>query len=391
MPRIIQRGCHARHRVHTAALLCAVTLAGAPWAMMAQTTPATASADGPRRVLRKTWVPMWRAGGTPDDTLFGWVREHVADASQIYVLDAGTLELHAFSARDGAHRWSVGGRGSGPGQLKRPVDVALATGNTVGVLDPGNGRVSFYSTNGTFVRSVTVPEAAIANALCVFTDGSLLLLITSPSAFAVQMDSAGRATRRHGFPWPLNGGGNEFVSSATFIRGAPTGRCTAATTFGFGLAMFDESGAVRTVPFVERVAAPTFKKTKLSGGEYAIMLDKGDNAALGGWRSGETTFVSFAGATYRGGIVDLYDPGGRYLASWTAPPEDRMFYANRRLYGLSSGGATQKLRMWVDAADTGRVLREAGLRPRGSPRAVSRPARPADTPVRRPPPANAPR
>lgn len=334
---------------------------------------------------------MWRAGGTADDTLFGWVREHVADSQQVYVLDAGTLQLHAFSSRDGTHRWSVGGKGSGPGQLKRPVDLALGIDNSVGVLDPGNGRISFFGANGTFVRSVAVPDAAVASALCIMSDRSQLLLITSPSAFAVHLDVSGRVLRRHQFPWTLENGGNEFVTNATFVRGTASRQCTAATTFGFGLIIFDAGGSLRTAPFVEHVPLPTFRRTKLKGGDYAIMLDKGDNAALGGWRSGDSLFVSFAGSKIADGIVDIYNMSGRYLASWRSPPEDRMFYARKRLYGLSSGGATQKLRMWVDASDTSRVLEEAGVRSRPSRRPVSPPARPAGTPARRSPPAPAPR
>lgn len=372
------------------AVLSAAMLLATPRRLPAQGSPVSAAAgaagrgsgDAERRIIGKSWVPMWRAGGTPDDTLFGWVREHVADSSQVYVLDAGTLQLHAFSTRDGTHRWSVGGKGSGPGQLKRPVDVALATGGHVAVLDPGNGRVSFFAANGAFVRSTATPEAAVASALCVLSDQSMLMVVTAPSAFAVRTDRSGRVIRRHAFPWRLDQEANELVTNATFVRGAPASSCVAATSFGFGLAFFDVNGSVRTAPFVERVAPPTFRKTKLKDGDYAIMLDKGDNAALGGWRDGDTTFVSFAGSKVKGGVIDLYDQRGRYLASWPTPQEDRIYYANRRLYGLSSGGATQKLRMWVDASDSTRVLREGGFRPAGR-RAVSRAGRPADRRARR--------
>jgi hypothetical protein len=201
------------------------------------------------------------------------------------------------------------------------------------------------------------------------------------------VDPTGRERRRWKFPWPVKDGANDFLRSTVAIRGGSADRCTFATTFGFGVFSIDRQGRLITHPFIEKVAMPTFRRTKMSDGGVATFLDKGDNAALGGSRSGDTTLVSFAGSKERGGVIDLYLNNGRYVGSWPTPPEDRLFYMKGRMYGLSSDGATQRLRVWVDAADTTRVLAEMGLRQprRPTPKAVPR----AGTTARRSPPASA--
>jgi hypothetical protein len=95
------------------------------------------SPNNARTMLPKKWVGIWRVGGTANDTLFGWIREHVANENGVYILDAGTLEVHAFDPRNSRPLWSVGTKGSGPGQLLRPVDIALTARGEIAVLDPG--------------------------------------------------------------------------------------------------------------------------------------------------------------------------------------------------------------------------------------------------------------
>ena len=338
---------------------------------------------GGRRMLAKKWVPIWRVGGSADDTLFGWVREHVANDKHVYILDAGTLQVHAFDAQNSRYAWSTGSKGSGPGQLARPVDIALTPQREVGVLDPGNGRVTIFDTGGRYLRSIVTPSASLANTLCFLTDGSALLSTYKYESKLVRVNAQGKELAKYKFPWPVNDGANDFLHSVNIIRGGSPDRCVYGTTFGFGVFSVDVKGALFRFPFTEQVAMPTFRRERMSNGGTATYLDKGDNAALGGSRRGDTIIVHFAGSLMKSGVFDLYLQNGKYIGSWPEPPEDRAFYINGRVYGLSTD-ATQKLRVWADTADTTRVLTEMGFR---QPRGIKRPATPrANTTARRPKP-----
>lgn len=362
-------GRFAAVAVLAAALLCTSTL----------------HAQGPtggRRLLPKKWVPIWRVGGTADDTLFGWVREHVANDKHVYILDAGTLQVHAFNAQTSQYAWSAGSKGSGPGQLARPVDIALTPQREVGVLDPGNGRVSVFDAGGRYLRSIVTPSASLANTLCFLIDGTALLSTYNDEAKIVRVNAQGKELAKWKFPWPVKAGADDFIHSVNIIRGGNPDRCVYGTTFGFGLFSIDAKGALLRFPFVEQVTMPTFRQERQSNGGVATYLDKGDNAARGGSRSGDTIVVSFAGSQMSR-VLDLYLNDGKYIGSWPGPPEDRVFYINGRVYGLSTD-ATQKLRVWADTADTTRVLTEMGFR---QPRSIKRPATPrANTTAHRPKP-----
>ena len=80
-----------------------------------------------------------------------------ADGSTVYVVDIGGVDsdqhqVVAFD-RDGAVRFRIRGRGSGPGELNLPVAAALGTNGQLFVLDAGNFRVQVFSKDGQFVRT----------------------------------------------------------------------------------------------------------------------------------------------------------------------------------------------------------------------------------------------
>jgi DNA-binding beta-propeller fold protein YncE len=89
-----------------------------------------------------------------------------ADAfGRAYVADAGMHRLVRFD-RDGAWLGESGGLGSGAGQLRRPVAVALLGASGVAVLDQENQRVVSYdlfgNALGTLVDLAGEPVAAAA-------------------------------------------------------------------------------------------------------------------------------------------------------------------------------------------------------------------------------------
>ncbi|MES2149401.1 MAG: 6-bladed beta-propeller [Pseudomonadota bacterium] len=76
---------------------------------------------------------------------------------RVYVVDTGGVtndehQVRVFDAKSGAHLLDIGKRGSGPGELNLPRDVALAPDGLVYVVDGANFRVQAFQQDGTFVR-----------------------------------------------------------------------------------------------------------------------------------------------------------------------------------------------------------------------------------------------
>jgi hypothetical protein len=69
------------------------------------------------------------------------------------VLDDRSSRLHFLDDTLGLVR-SVGGRGDGPGELRRPVHLAVLGDTLVGVLDGPGRRIDLFSPEGTFVTRI---------------------------------------------------------------------------------------------------------------------------------------------------------------------------------------------------------------------------------------------
>lgn len=363
----------------TLGLLAALVVAGPSPAIRAQTgrsvaKPAAAPAasaidtrsvtiEGPRRIADPGWVSLWKAGGNDNDELFGAPRELLAGDDGVYVLDPGTRELLAFTPV-GALRWRAGGRGEGPGQLKRPVDLTFAPNGDIAVLDPDNGRVSFFDRSGRFRRSASSAAAAVATSLCVNDASQLYFLTQSTSAFVEVTDSRGKRLGTIGFPFDVPHDAPPFVRSAIFARGDASRQCAFATTFGFGIGRFEPSRAARTAPFVEAVPAPRFANEKTPSGSIRTTMTQGATAAVGAIHLGDSVVVFFAGTTRRANAVaDVYDGAGRYVESWTVPCP-LPAYRSPWLYCLFNVQEAPRLMGFVARADTTRVLN--ALNRRGS-------------------------
>ena len=78
---------------------------------------------------------------------FGQINAIVADGDgQIYVADSRAAEIRVFDAR-GAHVRTIGRRGAGPSEFGSLYSIGW-TGDTLAVLDPGNGRIGLMSSTG---------------------------------------------------------------------------------------------------------------------------------------------------------------------------------------------------------------------------------------------------
>lgn len=326
-----------------------------------------------RRVVDKHWVGLWHTAGGLEDELFGVPREILATSDGVVVLDVGTLQLMSFD-RDGTRRWTVGHKGNGPGEFARPVDLALMPGGDIAVLDPDNSRVSVFGADGRYKRAITTASAVMARSVCATNDGRLHFLIGTPTGFLETTNAAGTRVREVAFPWAVPPGSGSFLRSANFARGSTRDDCQLSTTFGFGNARVTSTGASATTPYIESVRTPVIKNQRVKGVGMTQTMTDGENAALASFRSGDTLFVNFAGASddkFR--ILDLYDRSGRYLESWKLPFTGFVAYRDGYLYAVVNSQESADLVALAPAADTARILK---AHPR---RGVLRPARKSQT------------
>jgi DNA-binding beta-propeller fold protein YncE len=103
-----------------------------------------------RRFLR-------RIGG---DKWFSRLSSVTVDPSgtRVYAVDLGGVgseqhQVRVFDAVSGAHQFDVGRRGSGPGELNLPRDMAIGRDGRLYVVDGGNFRVVVFDDRGRFLHS----------------------------------------------------------------------------------------------------------------------------------------------------------------------------------------------------------------------------------------------
>ncbi len=77
---------------------------------------------------------------------------------RIYVVETGTVDgdghrVRVFDTVTGNHLQDIGKRGSGPGELNLPRDVALSPDGLIYVVDGGNFRVQIFDQSGRYLKS----------------------------------------------------------------------------------------------------------------------------------------------------------------------------------------------------------------------------------------------
>jgi hypothetical protein len=318
-------------------------------------SPVVSQSPAPRKMVDRAWVGVWKAGGGADEELFAFPRELLATKDGVYILDIGTLELTAFDPL-GRKRWTVGSKGQGPGQFAQPVDLTVAANGDIAVLDPGNGRISFFTPAGAFRSSIAAAGAVQASSLCITRDARIHLWVARPAASILTLDGTGKAVVQRAFPWRVAPRSPDFLRAAYFARGTPSHDCAFATLFGFGVGTLSAAG-LTTTPYIEAVTQPVLQQQRLEGGTVRTNLTQGENAAAAVMHSGDTVLVHFAGSSpvaHR--VIDLYRAGG-YLESWALPGCGRVAYSEPWLYCMTNMAESARLIAFVPKRDTARVLR----------------------------------
>ena len=123
-----------------------------------------------------------------------------ADAGgRIYVLDYLLAQIVVLSP-SGERLRTIGRKGSGPGEFKLPRSFTLS-GDTLRVVDVGNGKLQVVALDGTFVRNTPLPVGASIGAVDVDDSGRLVAAtMGTEDALATYHDAAGTLVRTFGTP-----------------------------------------------------------------------------------------------------------------------------------------------------------------------------------------------
>jgi 6-bladed beta-propeller len=127
----------------------------------------SAEAASPRADGSPPPAPQWTLGASPvvsigrTDGDEAYLLHDVEGAlrlgnGNIVVLNTGTQELKFYSAT-GEHIRTVGGKGDGPGEFRRPARLYLLEGDTLAVFDRVNETLSRFDANGAFIDAMKSP------------------------------------------------------------------------------------------------------------------------------------------------------------------------------------------------------------------------------------------
>jgi len=144
------------------------------------------TSNGPRWTLETAWrlsdAPVLTIGvvdGPTEEQLFGVADAAVLSDGRIVVANSGTSELRIFD-RAGTYVRSLGGEGEGPGEFRRITVMDVAAGDSMFVWDPRLRRLSVFSPENGFDRSLTFTPPSGGSFPAYegrFSDGSLLVRV----------------------------------------------------------------------------------------------------------------------------------------------------------------------------------------------------------------------
>lgn len=265
----------------------------------AQVRTTTLPTDDKRiRIPMEQVFSVGRADGASWETLSG-VSSVAFDASDnLHLLDRGNSRVLVFGP-DGRFLRQIGRPGSGPGELRNPIQMAVAADGSVVVADVGAQTMVVFDREGTYQRSLPLPRqlGVISGPITANPrDGVIFAGLAVP----------GTESTRDQLIWqPLRGEARVLYRSPEDPAGAGA----------------RSDGSVRVVSFQRPVFSPTLRWTVLPSGRLAVV----------------------GGTGYRVEVIGADGAPQHVLVRDVRPREvtdaDRERERERRMRALSGGGA----------------------------------------------------
>ena len=88
----------------------------------------------------------------------------IDDEGNIIALDSKDMCIKIFD-KNGRHIRTFGRRGQGPGEIQSPVNMHLAGGKEIAILDFRNNRISYFSKTGKSIREIPLKKNRLLNCI----------------------------------------------------------------------------------------------------------------------------------------------------------------------------------------------------------------------------------
>lgn len=221
--------------------------------------PAVARAQSNGAVRKEAADSIWKKifviGGETNSDTFVEPRQLVVTGDVLVVLDAGTREVRGFDAHTGQPRFVLKATGVGPGEFRRPSQLA-STPTGFGILDQADARFTTFDRKGTAQWTAVVSNVFSTNGICVQNAVGIGMRVTSTisrhDSSIVAFDSTGKQRAVLTIPWKeYVRGGVEFAYNHHAIVSSPGGDCVVAPMFGSEWAVVPARGAPRVYRYVE--------------------------------------------------------------------------------------------------------------------------------------------
>lgn len=279
---------------------------------------------------------LWSVGGDPADTLLLLPVDLVARAGAVYVLDRYGHRVAALDAATGAHRWTRGRRGSGPGELESPRELAPTDAGGLAVADGGNPRIARLSADGEFEAPLPLRETGSARSICGLSGGDWLVATLDPDRRLARIGADGTIAVAVAPPGPY-GPDVPPIATQVLLAGGGGDPCALLFRLGAGFAVFEAGAFGPFRPYVEPVTPPAVA-VEAGGRREVSQLTEPTAAALDGAVAADELWVLFAGLGDEAGrLLDRYAlRDGRYLGTWLLPfRADAFALDDARLYVLA--------------------------------------------------------
>jgi sugar lactone lactonase YvrE len=247
----------------------------------------------------------------------------------LFVLDGQAAQVHRIST-DGTVLPTLGGLGSGPGELRRPSTLGVK-GDTLWIVDAGNGRLQVWTADGRPIRTLPMLPRIGFYMPRLAADGHILAsTLGQDSCLAIAYTQAGQELGRFGTP-PVDPpslidmselqeeirGGNVpgFFRNTVIPFETPNGQVWLAMLADGALWRFDSQGnplgtTVLEEPEMEQILADFFARNQEDAprpGVYPLMYIADVQAA------GPEVWVLLNRSDEDPGVLVVFSPDGEKL------------------------------------------------------------------------------
>ena len=157
-------------RSATSHVAIALICAGCGASDRSESTGASRADSAGVQIVRNTDdpLPRWelvqparRVFGSEEEgpELFGMVTARLHPNGSLWIEEQQSREIRVFDSRSGAHLFTIGGRGDGPGEFRRRRLLGFDAAGTAYVQDDEHRRLSVFSEGGELLRSHLLPSS----------------------------------------------------------------------------------------------------------------------------------------------------------------------------------------------------------------------------------------